>query len=742
MGIISNISQREFLTTIFSGIDTGLISLVRASTDVEGRSQLNKPLWFNAFVEFSDFLAAAEKYSGEDLYFAISSYGQEYRRKDDPVARTRVVYADVDGQNPDDFRLAPSILVESSPGHYHAYWLLNEPVDTATASDLSTRIAKAHGLDASSGIQTKLLRVPGSVNSKYGKPTQVLAHRVTNGSYTPEQIASIYQPVATADYDSVELSTPAAWPDYFDVLDKIPADDRIQFLMEWDKRTADDPDKRSERRFELIRLLMEKSDLTPEEIAVVVWRAPVSDHFREQNRGIDDLYRFDVAKALGKQVDVAELERYEPEVTPADVVHFISSDEMMAVYEVPGFMDRWRQINYESLHSKTPDQYIRINGYTYLAGCLGNRVTVMPPGTNRAVFCNLYAINEGPTTSGKSEALFFLKRYLKAFSQKVGYELVVGSNATAEGLIKALKTYDKRTAMLITEEVSGKFRQWAQSSNMAHMREAELEIYDNYLPKNLRAGEGAGSVENVHLSFTQYMMGVDTEIEALLDRGFLRSGYIPRCLVVKAERMPFDETELLSIEQGDPDRTQDVDEEPARWAESLSQSIMRNQRFERTKTNYVVMQFADDAWARFLEFRAGLLRFAEAHDDPDVVRPMAIRFAISCQKMMALLAYERVAGEVQMIDVLRVLADAEDFWRWSMELVQGVSDSAFARLQDEVLTWLVSRGRKARMVDYHSKYASLTLKERSEVLESLTARGIVAVTLSDRGSKNIQMAGE
>jgi len=44
--------------------------------------------------------------------------------------------------------------------------------------------------------------------------------------------------------------------------------------------------------------------------------------------------------------------------------------------------------------------------------------------------------------------------------------------------------------MLITEEVSGKFRSWLNSSSMAHAREAELEIYDNYLPKNLRAGDG------------------------------------------------------------------------------------------------------------------------------------------------------------------------------------------------------------------------------------------------------------
>lgn len=713
---------------------------MRASTDDEGKSQLNKPIWFNAFVEFPDFLSASERYSGEDLYFAISSYGQDYRKKDDPVARTRVVYADVDGQNPDDFRLPPSILVESSPGHYHAYWLLNEPVDTATASDLSTRIAKAHNLDASSGIQTKLLRVPGSLNTKYGEKHTVVARRVTSGDYPTSRIVDLYPPVETASYDSVELDAPEAWPDYFDVLDKVPADDRIQMLLAWDKRTADDPEKRSERRFELIRLLMEKSDLTPEEIAVIVWRAPVSDHFREQNRDIGDLYRFDVAKALGKQVELADLESYSPENISSEIVQFISADEVFKIYEQPGFMDKWREINYESLHPKTPDQYIRVNGYAYLAGCLGNRVAIMPPGTNRAVFCNLYLLNEGPTTSGKSEALFLLKRFLKAYSEKVGYEVVVGSNATAEGLIKALKGYDKRTAMLITEEVSGKFRQWSQSSNMAHAREAELEIYDNYLPKNLRAGEGAGSVENVHLSFTQYMMGVGEEIEALLDRGFLRSGYIPRCLIVKAERMPFDETELLAIEQGDPDRTQDLDERPAHWAESLMESQRKQYKYQRGTLGYMVMQFEDDAWARFLEFRAGLLKFAESHDDPDVVRPMAIRFAISCQKMMALLAYERAAGIVQMVDVLRVLADAEDFWAWSMELVQGVSDSAFARLQDEVLTWLVSRGRKCRMVDYHSRFSSLGMKERSEVLESLSARGIVRQVTGDKGGKYLEMA--
>jgi hypothetical protein len=722
---------------LFSGLDFGHVQLVTSPVKGEG-VKFDRPRSYDLFTQFGEFLDDAQRLSEGDLCFSVAAYGQEYRRKNDPEAKTRVVYADVDGFDPADFRVAPTYLVSSSPGHWHAYWLLDDFYLNDDAAEVSTAIAKTHGLDASSGIATKLLRVPGSVNTKYDAPHQVQAYANVDSIYTLEHLREVYQIVESESYDSVDLAVPSQWPEYFDALDGIPADSRIQWLMEWDKRTADDPDKRSEHRFELIRLLMEKTHLTPEQIAVVVWQCPVSDHFREQNRPIDHLYKFDIAKALGKQVDVAELEQYEPDTT-ADAVQFLSADELFTIYEQPGFLDKWREINYAGLHPKTPDQYIRINGYALLSAVFGNKVTVMPPGTSRAVFCNLYVLNVGETTSGKSEALFVLKRYIKAFTQKVGYEIFVGSSATAEGLIKALKGYDKRTAMMITEEVSGKFRSWQNSSSMAHAREAELEIYDNYLPKNLRAGDGAGSVENVHLSFGQYMMGVDSEVEALLDRGFLRSGYLPRLLIVKGQRSIFEVQEQLSIPQGDPNKTQDADPIPGQWADAFAESIRKNSRLERAKTGYMVMQFEDDAWARFLQFRASLLKFAESHTDPDVVRPMAIRFAISAQKMMALLAYERVAGKVQMVDVLRVLADCEDFWGWSMDVVRGVSDSAFARMQDEVLTWLIGRNRKARLVDFHTKYASWSLKERSDVLESLSARGIVRVVKGDK-TTHLEMA--
>ena len=718
----------------------GYIDLARTSEPrVDGSDRpVDRHEWFDMAFDRDAMFAHAAKHSDEDLYYAVSAYGQKFRKKDDELGLCRVVYADADTFAPTSFRVAPSISAESSSGRWHCYWVLDRVYTQTECARVSSKLPKAHGIDASSGIQTKLLRVPGSVNTKYGEPARVVAYTDNDiRQYTLAELDAAYTDVVSPmDYQMVDAPTPGKWPDKFDVMDKVPSDDRVEWLLAWDKRTADDPDKRSEHRWELIRRLMELTTLTPEEIAVLVWGAHVSDHYREQGRDIDHLWQFDVLPAMAKQGSL-EVEPLAP-ATPISDVSFLDEVELAAVMSEPGFMERWEAVNYKSLHPKTPNQYIRINGYTLLAGALGNKVAVMPPGTTRAVYCNLYAINLGPTTSGKSEALFFLKRYLGAFSKKVGYEVVVGSNATAEGLIKALKTYDKRSAMLVTEEVSGKFRQWSNSASMAHARESELEIYDGYLPKNLRAGDGAGSVEDVHVSFTQYMMGVGTEVESLLDRGFLRSGYIPRCLVVRAERTPFDVNELLTIPQGDVNLSQDYDPEPALWAERFSDAIRKNGRRERH--GKVVMQFDDDAWIRFLSFRAGLLSLAETHDDPDVVRPMAIRFAISCQKMMALLAYERVADRVQVVDVLRVLQDAEDLWRWSMELVQGVQDSAFARLQLEVVEWLRGRGNKARLSDFHNKFGGLQVRDRLEVLESLARRNVVAEVKNKTGTPYLEVA--
>jgi hypothetical protein len=64
---------------------------------------------------------------GAGIFFAVNEMDGRGRKLDN-LKRVRAVWADLDGVPlPDQWPLAPSILVESSPGKFHVYWLLSAP---------------------------------------------------------------------------------------------------------------------------------------------------------------------------------------------------------------------------------------------------------------------------------------------------------------------------------------------------------------------------------------------------------------------------------------------------------------------------------------------------------------------------------------------------------------------------------------------------------------------------------------
>lgn len=93
-------------------------------------------------------------------------------RKDAHITHLRTFVADFDGTPlPDQWPIEPSLLIESSPGKYHAYWLLSEPVPAdETASQewraVQKAIASRLGSDSSITDLGRVLRLPGSVHTK------------------------------------------------------------------------------------------------------------------------------------------------------------------------------------------------------------------------------------------------------------------------------------------------------------------------------------------------------------------------------------------------------------------------------------------------------------------------------------------------------------------------------------------------------------------------------------------------
>src|SRR5688572_13395871 len=82
----------------------------------------------------SFLLKYAATRSDEDLY-ASTALSSTEERSGDTATTTHAVYADGDTCPPEVLLLPPSLSVVTSPGHWHYWWFLDEPVSAQDASD-------------------------------------------------------------------------------------------------------------------------------------------------------------------------------------------------------------------------------------------------------------------------------------------------------------------------------------------------------------------------------------------------------------------------------------------------------------------------------------------------------------------------------------------------------------------------------------------------------------------------------
>ena len=116
-----------------------------------------------------------------NIYFSVHpskiQNGSYNRAKRDNIAAISCFYSDFDSE-PEDLPFPPSATIETSPGHYHFYWLLKEPFTNLQEADRIqkgwVRLVKG---DKNSNDLPRVLRVPGTKNYKYSPPTDVILRK-------------------------------------------------------------------------------------------------------------------------------------------------------------------------------------------------------------------------------------------------------------------------------------------------------------------------------------------------------------------------------------------------------------------------------------------------------------------------------------------------------------------------------------------------------------------------------------
>jgi hypothetical protein len=99
-----------------------------------------------------------------------------------------------------DFPIEPSLVVESSPGRFHRYWLLAEPwpADERGRADhaaVMERMIESYHSDPNAKDLCRVLRVPGFLNRKHGDPHQVGVVSSPGWRYSRAEILTAFPPV-------------------------------------------------------------------------------------------------------------------------------------------------------------------------------------------------------------------------------------------------------------------------------------------------------------------------------------------------------------------------------------------------------------------------------------------------------------------------------------------------------------------------------------------------------------------
>ena len=148
-------------------------------------------------------------------------------RKIGNITRVRAVWAELDEGWPESLPLEPSMVVESSPERWHAYWF----ADGMSAEDhegVMARLVSDHGSDPNAADLARVLRLPGFYNRKR-TPHLVVVDEDTRRRFSRNETLRAFPPlpIARAAEPTRQKVNVAAVKS---ALEHVPADDRGVWL--------------------------------------------------------------------------------------------------------------------------------------------------------------------------------------------------------------------------------------------------------------------------------------------------------------------------------------------------------------------------------------------------------------------------------------------------------------------------------------------------------------------------------
>lgn len=716
----------DFFETVL-GTGAGYATIV--TKDGSGNPTVQK---FFSYPDEIDAMAAyAKQFENEDVYFSPILF-YETRRIRENAKSVSAVYSDADTCDPKNFRLQPSIIVKTSEGRWHAYWILDAEADPHRVAMASKQVAYGHkdqGCDLSGWNPTKLLRVPNSRNTKYGD-AQVVEATNTGLVYKLEEVEAAYADVKVDAVLEPSLAPmPEITPDVMGILGKIKSNTEVLSLF------MDEPGPNADYSRMLWKLELElfRQGLTIDEVFAVAKHARCNKYRRpdrpKRSDPDGDLWR-EIQRAQQTFQVPAEVEPMEPiyldDVPVEKPISLLTDEERAIVSNTETFIDQY--VGWARKKTDGAVEYQIASAFTLLSTCFSDIGYATPKYGKLGL--NLWFMLLGETTlSRKSTSRQLMLRTLRSFEKFAGYQIDIGSNVTAEGLVKHLAGRDKLTSLFHRDEVQGMFKEFVTKTYMAAAADQFTELYDGHVPVVIRATGAASGVkavqsERAETNFLMYLMGITSKVAEILTVDYFRSGFLARFIYVIADS-PERTFESEAIEQSAEIEVLKQDDEMEAIVRKLYDSTLYWQKKGAPFPRPVRM--TDAALARFNKFKWDMGNYSQGHPNEESIEPSRQRLALSIWKCAVLIAMYDKSDEVEEKHVLVAVHYAEQWFKNLVRMADSISASEWQREVDELEALLVTKGGRMRYEDAYKKFGNKRKREFDEMVDALKSQARIVI---------------
>lgn len=709
----------EFLDMLYGG-STGFLAVVKIG---EESGQPDHTSWIN----WPEQQAYAEKMiatnSDEDVYVSVALYSQKERASADKDAKTRVVYADADTCHPSNFRLSPSISVQTSKGRWHCYWLLDGEVSADLASEASRKIAVAHesqGCDKSGWIKTKILRVPGTTNTKHGRET--VEATMTGEIYTLAEINKAYSDISLHKVETSDREKPP-----FGNIDELeqslvgtPMADLYMLIPQ--------PGQSWSERLYRLEIDLFRAGYNAQDVFTLAWNAQCNKYHPRAagsltQSGVPIPLRTDGEHVLWREVTKAEGEhRLETQVVIADpepqelgAFHFVTDDELKMLAENPTFIDEF----VAWVHTKSPQSSVRLRrsaAVTLLSCVYGDKGHLKHGWQNEKL--NIWVFSLGASSVAKKTTIQNL--WLEVLDK---YGVIIGDNGhmiandfTAEALNKSLSERDGKVSVIVRDEVHGLLKEVMGKGYKAGLKETLTNLYNGQVQIALRMNKDSAQKKKATTVFNLYASGTPMQVVNELTLDDFGSGFMVRPVFANASDVSLTK---------DNDRLDYFADENKSWTrDDTAYRMARRFAASTAKMSDTAIDISRGANDRFARWQDTMFDVITGMKNEQSIRAMYSRLKITVMKTAALLAMSEDSYEVTERHVIAAIHQAQFWFEDFLYVLNQVTGSDFQREANEILAYVRAgtdgRRNKANVMRTFSQYRT---RQFNEYIESLMEQG-------------------